>query len=430
MKKQLELTKQIAEAVREAGGRALIVGGYARDSVMRELGWHIESKDIDVEVYGVAKDKLEQILSKLGVIEETGKQFEVFKLRGRDFIADDPAIDVSLPRHEHQTGPKHQDVTTEYDPDMNFEDAFARRDFTINALGLDPLTKEVIDVVNGVKDIKKKTIRLIDRERYVEDPLRPLRAAQFAGRFGFKINLATVEVSRTVGMAHLPPARVGSEWLKLLVWSPKPSVGLKAAQDLYVLRQLHPELEKIYSTKLLKEIDQAARLAADLLLPDKENFMLAALIKDLPDPKKFLKQLEISKARSSLICKLIREKGFLQEFPKFSSSDLRHLAYRIAPATIEDLIRLIKVEGWKTKQLEDQALTWKVLKGPPLRILEGWHLIKMGMKQSPQIGKIVENIYQAQLNGEVTSLKEAKELVKKFYGKTTRTTQKTGFTKK
>ncbi|MBU0531717.1 MAG: hypothetical protein ABIG32_02810 [Candidatus Uhrbacteria bacterium] len=430
MKKQLELTKQIAEAVREAGGRALIVGGYARDSVMRELGWQIESKDIDVEVYGVTKEKLEQVLSKLGVIEETGKQFEVFKVRGHEFTSDDSSVDVSLPRREQQVGPKHQDVKTEYDPDMSFDQAFARRDFTINALGLDPLTGEVIDVMNGVNDIKKKTIRMIDRERYVEDPLRPLRAAQFAARFGFKINQATVEVSRTVDMAHLPPARIGAEWLKLLVWSPKPSIGLKAAQEMYVLRQLHPELEAIYSTKLLKEIDRAANLCDKLSLSEKENMMLAVLVKDLPEPRNFLKQLEINKARINLITKLVNERNFLQEFSEFSSVDLQRLSYRLSPASIAELICLITVEGGKTKKLEDRAFALKILKKPPERILEGRHLVDMGMKQSPEIGKIVENIYQAQLNGEINNLKEAKELVKQFYGKADRTTSKTKPTQK
>ncbi len=417
MKKQLELTKKIAEAVRGAGGRALIVGGFARDEIMRRWGTKVVSKDIDVEVYGLAKNELENLLKRFGEVKEIGKQYEVFKLRD-----DDLEIDVSLPRRDRQVGPKHTDIETEYDPNMSFEEAFRRRDFTINAIGLDPLTEEVIDVYGGADDINKGIIRMVDRDTFGDDPLRPLRAAQFAGRFGFQIDPETVKTARKVDMTGLPAGRVGEEWIKMLSLSPKPSIGLRAAHEIGVIKQLHSELDSLLGTKqalskLSGELDQVAGM--DLGPNDRLNLMLAVLVKDMDEPKRFLKELEISKDRMARIVKLVAEKDF--ELPKKDQLALsvNNLAVRLFPATIEELARLIEITGGDAKNLIAAAREYGVLTAPPEHILEGRHLIEMGIAEGPKIGRIVDKVYQAQLDGEVKSFEEAKSLAKKLYGRIT-----------
>jgi tRNA nucleotidyltransferase (CCA-adding enzyme) len=116
----------IARAVREAGGRALIVGGWVRD---RALG--LAPKDLDIEVFGIAAPALRAVLERIGQVDAVGESFTVYKVGG---------LDVSLPRRESKTGRGHKGFTVEGDPDLSFEDAARRRDFTINAMSWDPLT--------------------------------------------------------------------------------------------------------------------------------------------------------------------------------------------------------------------------------------------------------------------------------------------------
>src|SRR5205823_10162623 len=108
----------IATAVRDAGGRALIVGGWVRD---RLLGH--ESPDIDIEVFGLPGDRLRTVLEMFGRVEAVGESFQVYKLG---------AIDVSVPRRDSKSGRGHRGFVVAGDPHMSIEEAARRRDFTIN----------------------------------------------------------------------------------------------------------------------------------------------------------------------------------------------------------------------------------------------------------------------------------------------------------
>ena len=115
-----ETAEGIARAVRDAGGRALIVGGWVRD---RLLG--IDSKDIDVEVFGLDADALKTLLSRFGPVNTVGESFTVYK------VAD---LDVSLPRRESKIGRGHKAFAVTGDPTLSIDEAARRRDFTINAI--------------------------------------------------------------------------------------------------------------------------------------------------------------------------------------------------------------------------------------------------------------------------------------------------------
>src|SRR5262249_814285 len=106
---------EIARAVRDAGGRALVVGGWVRDRLMGRT-----SKDLDIEVFGVPADRLREILEAFGPVNAVGESFTVYK------VGD---VDVSLPRRESKTGRGHKGFTVAGDPSMSIEDAARRRDF-------------------------------------------------------------------------------------------------------------------------------------------------------------------------------------------------------------------------------------------------------------------------------------------------------------
>src|SRR6185369_618387 len=128
---------RIAEAVREAGGRALIVGGWVRDRLMDAGGQGRNiSKDIDLEVFGVPADRLRRMLEAFGRVETVGESFQVYKSGD---------IDVSLPRRESKAGRGHRGFEITGDPSMPLDEAVRRRDFTINAIAWDPLTDEYLD---------------------------------------------------------------------------------------------------------------------------------------------------------------------------------------------------------------------------------------------------------------------------------------------
>ncbi|MFG0316164.1 MAG: hypothetical protein ACF8XB_02730, partial [Planctomycetota bacterium JB042] len=124
---------RFAESAREAGGRAWIVGGWVRD---RRLG--LDPKDVDVEVHGLEPARVEELLSRLGRVDAVGRAFGVFRVSGLD-------VDFSLPRRDSKVGRGHRGFDVAVDPHLGFEEAARRRDLTVNAMGFDPLTGELLD---------------------------------------------------------------------------------------------------------------------------------------------------------------------------------------------------------------------------------------------------------------------------------------------
>src|SRR5262249_21153048 len=111
----------LAEAVRDSGGRALLVGGCVRDELMGA-----QPKDWDFEVYQVEPQRLREILDRFGNVNVVGEAFTVYKLGAH--------LDISIPRRERKTGRGHRAFVIEGDPSMSTEEASSRRDFTINAI--------------------------------------------------------------------------------------------------------------------------------------------------------------------------------------------------------------------------------------------------------------------------------------------------------
>src|SRR5947207_10046245 len=185
-----ETVFRLAEAIRDAGGRALLVGGCVRDELMGR-----QPKDWDVEVYGVDPLRLREILDRFGEVNVVGEAFTVYKIGAH--------LDISLPRRERKTGRGHRAFFVEGDPAMTIEEGARRRDFTINAILQDPLTGEIIDPFHGRDDLKSGLLRAVSPETFAEDSLRVLRAAQFAARFEFEIETGTVELCRLIDLSDL-----------------------------------------------------------------------------------------------------------------------------------------------------------------------------------------------------------------------------------
>lgn len=210
-------------------GNPLLVGGTVRDAITDGR----VPKDFDIEVHGADMDTLARTLRRAGYqVDEVGRQFGVLKTRvGRGEDAED--IDISVPRRDSLTGEGHRGFEVEVDSDMGVKEAAARRDFTINAMMYDAKNEVCIDPYRGREDLEAGVLRHVS-DAFGEDPLRPLRAFQFAGRYGLRLAPETARVCRTLRARaeELPTERVRGEWAKFYTKSSSPSRSLKALKQM------------------------------------------------------------------------------------------------------------------------------------------------------------------------------------------------------
>lgn len=278
-----DLAVKIAKKVKEVGGIAYFVGGYVRDSIL-----DIPNKDIDIEIHGIKPEILKNILSELGDIQTIGNAFGIYNLKGYD-------LDIALPRKERCIGTGHKDFEVYVDPYIETHAAARRRDFTINALMKNILTGEIVDEFNGLNDLKNRIIRHVDSSTFREDPLRVLRACQFAARFNFKIASETINLCKTMDLSALPKERIAGELSKALLKAKKPSVFFNSLyeceqtkwfKEVYALKGIkqdskyHPEGDVYMHT--MSVLDQAGELfPTGIDNPDRYlPFMLSALCHD------------------------------------------------------------------------------------------------------------------------------------------------------
>ena len=231
------IEKQIAQLVKEKGGRTFYVGGYVRDKLL-----NIENKDVDIEIHGINEEQLQDILKQVGDPISYGKSFGVYSLKGYD-------IDIALPRSEKAIGKGHKDFKIDVDPFIGYKQAARRRDITINALMQDVLTDEILDYYNGLDDLKNKIIRQVDSNTFIEDPLRVLRVAQFASRFEFEVAQETIELCKTIDLGFLSKERVEEELRKCLLKGIKPSIFFDTLNKMNQLDYWFKEIKDLIGIK-------------------------------------------------------------------------------------------------------------------------------------------------------------------------------------
>ena len=277
---ETKLARAIAEAVSARGGVCYYVGGYVRDAL---LG--IENKDIDMEVHGVSPSVLEDILKDFGEVITIGASFGIYNLKGC-------SLDIAMPRKETARGTGHRDFDVFVDPFIGTEKAALRRDFTINALMQNVLTGEITDHFGGRDDLEKGVIRHVNDSSFAEDPLRVLRAAQFAARFDFEIAEETVELCSSMDLTTLSKERIETELEKALLKADKPSVFFEILRKMNQLDYWFKELKDVIGvpqnpqfhaegdvwTHTMMVLDQATKYRDKAENP--KGFMLAALCHD------------------------------------------------------------------------------------------------------------------------------------------------------
>lgn len=235
---------KIANRVKEYGGKTYYVGGFVRDNILGR-----DNKDIDIEVHGIDQERLVSVLSEFGNPLSYGKSFGVYSIEGY-------SIDIALPRIEKNIGKGHKDFNIVVDPYIELTKAIERRDFTINAIYKDVLTNEIIDPFNGINDLNNKTIRHINKETFIEDPLRVLRACQFASRFEFDIAPETIELCKSIDITTLSKERIEEELKKALLQSNRPSLFFKHLNDMNQLNYYFNDVNTKYIDDANKYINK------------------------------------------------------------------------------------------------------------------------------------------------------------------------------
>jgi len=442
--------------LRAAGGRPYVVGGAVRDAMLE-----LPVEDYDLEVFGLPQDRLEAVLSRHGRVDAVGQAFRVYKLSGVEGL--EGALDVSLPRRDSKVGPGHRGISVEGDPDLAVEEAARRRDFTINAILFDPATGDVVDPWGGRRDLDARVLRAVDARTFVEDPLRALRAVQFAARFELAVDPATAALCASMPLGELPAERVFGEIQKLLLQARRPSIGLALMKEWGLLPAIAPELAPLASTPqdpgwhpegdvwthTLQVVDVAAELRDELGedRPRQLAVMLGALCHDLgkPSTTRFengrIRSLGHEEAGLPPTCSLldrwnvhtllgydVREQvlglvahhlkpgQLYDERDRVGDGAIRRLARKCEP---DLLYRVAKADclGRRPGHFEPVAMEWfldrvrqlDVALRPPEPILKGRDVVALGVPPGPEVGRVLKAVYERQLDGAVTSLDEARE---------------------
>jgi tRNA nucleotidyltransferase (CCA-adding enzyme) len=442
----------VAQAVAAAGGRAVLVGGYVRD---RLLG--IDSKDYDVEIYRLTPDAVADLLAGFGEIIEVGRAFGVLRVKGID-------ADFSLPRRDSKRGSGHRGFDVAFDPNLDFAEASRRRDLTVNSIGLDPLSGELLDPHGGRADLERGVLRATDAAHFAEDPLRGLRAAQFAARLEMAPDEALTDLCSRLDLAELAAERIFEELRKLLIKARRPSLGFEFLRRTRLLR-FSPQLDALQGvaqdpkwhpegyvwTHTMLVVDEAAALRTgdedDLAL------MYAALCHDFGKPAVSIADSGRVRTPKHDIVGARMAREFLEQLraPGHLCDQVEALVkYHLAPAlfvaqgatargyrrlartldragvNIALLVRVARADHWGRTTEEarkrvfpaadaflEQAEKASVMDQAPRDVVQGRHLQARGLEPGPHFGDILARCRDVQ---DQTGWTDADKILDKVLG--------------
>ncbi|MCS6897626.1 MAG: HD domain-containing protein [Nitrospira sp.] len=429
----------IEQTVRRVGGRAWLVGGSVRDLLLGR-----QPQDLDIEITGLAPDRLHDLLQEHFAPQFVGKAFGVFKLKGLP-------IDLSVPTRLPTDHQSIAGLEKHADPTMDIDEALARRDFTINAMAWDPATSELRDPFNGRADLNARTLRHVSA-RFAEDPLRVLRGMQLAARFELTPAPETIRLCTTLSQEGQPTERVWEEWKTLLLQGVTPSRGLEFLRDSAWLR-FYPEMAALQGCPhdpawhpegdvWIHTLHCLDWFAGERTGHETDDLVvgLAVLCHDLGKPlatvsggeritshgheqkgeeptRRFLNRLtnqqRLIEDVVSLVLYHLRPRMLYET--QASDAAIRKLARQIP--RIDRLVRVARADhagrppqpfdGFPAGEwLLKRARQLKVDVQAPAPIVMGRHLLELGMKPGPEMGRLLASCYEAQLDGAFSTLEE------------------------
>lgn len=406
---------QIAEGIRDVGGKCYLVGGFVRDAMLER-----SSRDFDVEVYDIDQETLLGVLKKFGRPNLVGKAFGVVHL-----VTHGLELDFSFPRTESKIGEGHRGFLVETHLHLTFKEAARRRDFTVNAMGLSLPDLELSDPYNGKGDLEKKILRHVS-SAFAEDSLRILRGVQFASRFALSLAPETAELCRSLSLADLSSERIFEEFKKWLLKPGKPSLGLQAFLEMDLgrffpeIRPLNGAFENLgslldnISNELPNVPDLTSQevLAFSALLSGAENVQeVNAFLSRITNEIHLLKRIPLLYQFVPSLLDHANAQSFDAEFLRRASVEqnglfLAYLYLKSTPLLASDM-RSLLAEKFKTA-----AENLGVFLNPPEPLLKGADLLQMGLKPGKRVGEILKEEFELQLQGKIDSREAALEFGK------------------
>jgi tRNA nucleotidyltransferase (CCA-adding enzyme) len=445
-----QLRAKVINAVLQEGN-LYEVGGAVRDRLLFDAPI---VKDRDYLVTGIPYDRLERLLRPHGRVDMVGRSFGVIKFT--QFDGDNATtFDFTLPRKEFSTGAGHKDFSVTFDPNLSVEDDLVRRDFTINAIAYDIRNDQLIDPLRGRDDLDKRQIRMVYDDSFKDDPLRMLRAIQFAARFDFTIESGTYDaiVEHVSRVKSVSPERIAEELNKLLVLAKAPSVGFRMMQKTGMLRELLPEFDECVDVDQpgpyhMYDVFEHTLHAIDAC-PQRLRVRLAALFHDINKPqarrltdtgatfyghevvgartaKSVMKRLRYSNDMIDDVTSLVERHMFTTDV---TDKGLRRLVKRVGVDLIFDLLDLrradIQAQGrggtWEDVDQFEQNIRDELAKKPPFSIsdlaIDGHDIMKMfDLTPGPKVGAILNHLLENVLdNPEDNSREKLESIAREFY---------------
>jgi tRNA nucleotidyltransferase (CCA-adding enzyme) len=431
--------RQLEQLIRRAGGRTWLVGGCLRDLLLGR-----QPRDLDLEISGLPPGQLHALLTEQFSVQFVGKAFGVFKLQGLP-------VDISIPTRmltDHTSVPG---LLRQSDPDMHIDESLARRDFTINAMAWDPDTLELRDPFNGRADLNAHVLRHAS-DRFGEDPLRVLRGMQLAARFGLTVAPETVALCQTLTQEGQPSERLWEEWKKLLLQGITPSIGLRFLSDCGWLR-FYPELAALQGCEQdpiwhpegdvwIHTLHCLDWFAAERTGHHDDDLVvgLGILCHDFGKPATTINDFGRITSRGHepegeaptrrFLERLTNQGDLINEVIPLVLCHLRPRALHDANATdsavrrlarkVKRIDRLVRVaradhagrppklfDGFPAGEwLLERARRLEVEAQAPAPIVMGRHVMELGVQPGPDLGQLLDECYEAQLDGLFSTLDE------------------------
>jgi len=408
----------IVKKLTENGFKAYLAGGCVRDLIMG-----LPPKDYDIATDAVP----ERIIALFKRTVAVGAKFGVVMV-----LLDHESYEVATFRGNDA----REDVL--------------KRDFTINGLLYDPIRQELIDHVEGLKDIQRKLVRAIGdpQERFEEDKLRMMRSVRLAARYRYAIEERTFETIRQLAykIKEVSSERIRDELIKILTEG-NAGLGMRLLDESGLLEQIlpevsamkgvpqppqfHPEGDVWTHTLIMLEHMQnpSPELAMAVLLHDvgkPPTFEIKDRIQFRGHPEvgarialKICRRLRFSNKETEKIVQLVRDHLKFLEIKKMKKSTLKRF---LRKEYVEDLLELHRLDSISSRRslenwefCKEQLALLRMEELHPPRLLSGKDLIALGYSPGPLFREILNFVEEAQLEGRISTREEALNLVKQSY---------------
>ncbi len=420
--------------LRRAGFTALWAGGAVRDRLLGR-----PCADIDIATSATP----EQVLALFPQAVLVGQSFGVVRIPRTE-----ACYEVATFRTDgvYLDGRRPEAVSFTQDPAVDSR----RRDFTVNALFFDPTADEVLDFVEGVRDLKNGLIRAVGdpRQRFREDRLRLLRAIRFSASLGFEIEPQTWAAiqEEAPGILEISPERIRDELIRMLI-QPRAGYAFRQLKAAGLLKRILPEVDRLEGVEQPEQfhpegdVFEHTMLLLDNLDNPSEELALAALFHDIgkPDTLERLDRIRFNghdKLGAEMFDRIAtRLRLPLRQSERVHFLIARHMqigqVMKMKPSTLKRMLRgeefcalleLHRLDCLASHQESDlyeycqeqlQRISGEELK--PVPLLSGHDLIAMGLPPGPLYGHILHEVEDLQLEGDIKTIEGALEYVRRNY---------------